>query len=142
MHRPLILRKNSAQKVTELLLLLLTGGVVYYGLEVWFRGWSHWSMAVCGAVCFLAIYRMNEAFPRLLLPVRALAGSAIITAAEFITGCIVNLWLGLDVWDYSDLPCQFLGQICLPFSVLWFLLCIPVCGISRLIRRTVFYAEE
>ena len=44
----------------------------------------------------------------------------IITGLELITGLIVNVWLGWDIWDYSDLPYNFKGQICLLYSVLWF----------------------
>jgi uncharacterized membrane protein len=46
-------------------------------------------------------------------------GSIIVTILEFIAGCILNLWLGLNVWDYSDLPFNILGQICPQFTFLW-----------------------
>ena len=32
-----------------------------------------------------------------------LLGACIVTVLEFLTGCIVNLWLGWDVWDYTCL---------------------------------------
>ncbi len=34
-------------------------------------------------------------------------------------------WLGWDVWDYSDLPGNFLGQICPQFAALWCILSGP-----------------
>ena len=40
-------------------------------------------------------------------------------AAEFAAGCVLNLWLGLGVWDYTDMPFNLMGQICLPFSAVW-----------------------
>ena len=129
---------NPFQKPVEASLVLLFGGVAYYGMETLLRGWSHWSMALCGAVCFYALYRINERYTRVSLPVRALMGALLITAVELVAGCLLNLGLGLAVWDYSKMPYQFLGQICLPYSVLWFLLCFPAAGISRLIRRHVF----
>lgn len=43
-------------------------------------------------------------------------------ALEFATGCVVNLWLGLDVWDYSQKPFNLLGQISLGSSVAWYFL--------------------
>ena len=52
--------------------------------------------------------------------------AAIITAIEFAAGCIVNLWLQMDVWDYSFLPLNLFGQVCLLYTFLWALLCIPV----------------
>ena len=46
-----------------------------------------------------------------------------VTAMEFITGIIVNKWCHLNVWDYSGLPFQVLGQICLPFMIIFSGLC-------------------
>lgn len=130
--------KTGQQRWTENLFLLLCGGVLYYGAEVAFRGWSHWSMAVCGGLALLFLYRFNERWPRLSLPLRAFIGALAVTALEFCAGCVFNLWLGMKIWDYSNLPLQLLGQICLPFSVIWFAACFPVCGFCRLLRRKLF----
>ena len=46
-----------------------------------------------------------------------------VTAMEFITGIIVNKWLHLAVWDYSNQPFHLFGQICLPFMVIFSGLC-------------------
>lgn len=46
-----------------------------------------------------------------------------VTSSEFITGIIVNKFLAWNVWDYSGLPMQFMGQICLPFTVIFSGLC-------------------
>ena len=46
-----------------------------------------------------------------------------VTAMEFITGIIVNKWLHLAVWDYTDQPFQIFGQICLPFMIIFSGLC-------------------
>ncbi|MBQ2734431.1 MAG: hypothetical protein IJF33_01225 [Clostridia bacterium] len=139
---PVEFRTVSFQKVTEAVFVCLFGGVIYYGIEVIWKGTSHWSMALCGALCFWFLYRMNRLHFRLPLPLRALAGTLFITAVELIAGCILNVGLGWDIWNYSELPLNFLGQICLPFSVLWFLLCFPCAFISYLIRRVVFLADE
>lgn len=133
---------SRLQYWAETLFLLLTGGVLYFGLEVLWRGWSHWSMAVCGGICFLVIYRINESFRELTFPLRALLGAVSVTAIEFLTGCVVNLWWGLGVWDYSALPLNLMGQICLPGSVIWFLLCLPAGALCFLIRRVIFLREH
>lgn len=109
------------------LFLFPIGAIGYYSLELAFRGRSHWSMAICGGLCICLIYVANRKFSRLPLLLRALIGSAIITAVEFVAGCILNLWLGWGIWSYAALPFNFLGQIAPAFSALWFLLCIPVC---------------
>ena len=133
--------KPPEQLWIELIFLFLSGGVLYYGLEIAWRGYSHWTMAFCGAICFFVIYRINEHLRFLSLPLRALLGAAAITAVEFLVGCICNLWLGWRIWDYSTLPYHIGGQICLPFSLLWFLLCFPVSLLCRLIRRRVFLSD-
>ena len=57
---------------------------------------------------------------------QAVAGGTVITAAEFVAGLVLNIWLGLGVWDYSGLPCNLLGQICPQFWAVWCLLAGPV----------------
>ena len=121
--------------------LALSGGVLYYGLEVFYRGYSHWSMALCGALGLCGIYLLNQRLPRLSLPLRALLISLGITLMELVAGGILNLWLGWEIWDYSSLPYSFAGQICLPFSVLWFLLAVPACLLCKLIQRHVFLED-
>ena len=31
------------------------GGMLYYGIEVIFRGFSHWSMFVLGGICMMSV---------------------------------------------------------------------------------------
>ena len=114
------------------ILLFSVGGAGYFSLEVLFRGYSHWSMALCGGVCLLSIFHMNKKMAKKKLAVRALGGAFIITAVEFVCGCFVNLLMKWRVWDYSHIPLNLLGQICLPFTFLWFALCIPICLIFNL----------
>ena len=38
---------------------------------------------------------------------------------------IVNIILQWNVWDYSNVPFNVMGQICLPFSIIWFFLSLP-----------------
>ena len=99
-------------------------------------------MALCGAIGFSYLYRINRRYLRLPLPLRALMGALFITAMELTAGCIFNLGLGWNIWDYSTLPLHFLGQICLPYSIFWFLLGFPGALLSYWIRRVVFFADE
>lgn len=62
----------------------------------------------------------------------------LITVLEFITGVIVNLWLQLDVWDYSTLPYNVLGQICLPYTAIWFFLSLVCIFLDDWIRVELF----
>ena len=74
-------------------------------------------MFLAGGSCFLLLGKLNTVEPRLPLPLRALAGAGIITTVELATGLLTNR--SYQVWDYRDMPLNFHGQICLPFSLLW-----------------------
>ena len=102
------------------MILGLVGGVIYIGIELLWRGYSHWTMFVLGGVCFVFLGWINEVIPwNMPLWKQAVIGTVIITVLEFVTGCIVNLWLGWNVWDYSNVLFNVLGQICLPYILLW-----------------------
>lgn len=102
------------------LFLFVTGGLLYNVLELFYRGWTHWTMFILGGICFICLGLINEIIPwEMPLWQQVLIGAGIITGLEFVTGCIVNLWLGWAVWDYSQMPGNILGQICPQFFVLW-----------------------
>jgi len=105
------------------ILLFFIGGYAYCGIEVLFRGFTHISMLVAGGICFVLIGRLNEAFPyKIALLSQMVISAVIITVVEFLVGLVVNVWLGLHVWDYSKLPYNFMGQICLLYINIWFFL--------------------
>lgn len=94
--------------------------MLYVGIELLWRGHSHWTMFVLGGLCFVLLGRINEVIPWCMpLWQQILIGTTIITGLEFVTGCIVNLWLGWGVWDYSNVPFNIMGQICVPYMLLW-----------------------
>lgn len=108
--------------------LFCIGGILYLTAELLWRGSSHWSMFALGGLCFLIIGLINERSRRYLPLVLQMAVSAfIITVLEFIAGYILNIRLGMEVWDYYDLPYNIMGQVCPLYTLLWFflsLLCI------------------
>jgi len=114
--------------------LITLGGVTYMAIELIWRQRTHWTMALTGGVCFLIIYKIYTRFPYMSLPLKCIIGSLVISALELIVGCIVNIRLGWGVWDYSNMPFNLLGRVCLMFSVLWGLFCIPISGLCRLIN--------
>ena len=115
-------------------LLFCLGGGAYVGLELLWRGWSHISMFFAGGLCFVLIGHLGEVEPRLPLPLRAVVGAAIVTAVELAFGMAVNR--NYTVWDYRSLPLNFMGQICLRFSLLWVgLSAVAMAVFSRLERQ-------
>lgn len=111
------------RRICKALILATIGGVVYASMELAFRGRTHWTMAVLGGVLFVVIGLFNEVLPwEMSLTLQAVLGSLVVTGMELVAGILLNCWLGLDIWDYSNLPFNLWGQICLPFSALWVLL--------------------
>ena len=107
-------------RLFKYLTLFMYGGIIYYHIEIAWRGHSHHSMVIAGGICFLLIGALNNYLPwNLGLVYQSLIGALIITIIELIVGLIVNIWLGLAVWDYSGLPLNLWGQISLPFTLLW-----------------------
>lgn len=68
--------------------------------------------------------------------------SIFVTAAEFITGIIVNKWFALHVWDYSCMPFQLFGQICLPYTMLFTCLCAAGIYLSANILYLLYDEEK
>ena len=115
------------------LALFLSGGALYVALELFWRGRSHGSMFLAGGTALVLLTGVFSRLPQLPAIWLCALGALLITAIEFITGAVVNGRLGLNVWDYSDLPCNLYGQVCLRYSLLWALLCAPVTLLPPLI---------
>ena len=108
--------------LNKYLTLFDVGGLLYILLELAWRGWSHWTMFVLGGLCFIGLGLINEVLSwEMPLWRQILVGACLITVLEFLTGCVVNLWLGWGVWDYSNKPGNILGQICPQLFLLWLL---------------------
>lgn len=120
-----------SERLLEIIVFIL-GGISYAMIEILFRGHTHWTMVLTGGACILTIYVLSGWWINVPLVVGALASAMIITFYEFCVGILVNLRLGWQVWDYSDMPGNILGQICPTFSAIWFLLCLIFLGIVRL----------
>ena len=114
-------------KFVRMMTLWLWGGFAYYLIELAWRGFSHPSMFIVGGICILVLGSINNYLPwEMPLLWQSLIGAVAITIIEFISGIIVNIWLGLGVWDYTHLPLNVLGQVSLLFFFLW----IPVAAFA------------
>lgn len=124
------------------LTLFLVGGAFYYALEVLFRGYSFLAMAGCGGLCFIICGVLNEKDRCMPLVFQMAIAAFGITAIEFVFGLILNVWLDLGMWDYSNMPGNILGQICPQFMVLWFFLSAVGIILDDLIRWKMFGEEK
>ena len=101
-------------------ILFVVGGAIYIVIEMLWRGYSHWAMFFVGGLCFLLVGEINEVIPwEMAFWKQMLIGGAVVTTVELFSGIIRNLVLKWHVWDYSKMPFNFLGQICLPFTLAW-----------------------
>lgn len=130
------------KKIIKYLILFLTGGGLYCLVEIGFRGYSFPTMIICGGLCFLLCGAINEKDRCMPLILQQLIASCGITAIEFLFGMILNVWLGLRMWDYSDMPGNILGQICPQFTVLWFFLSALGIFLDDYIRWLIFVEEK
>lgn len=130
------------KKIIKYLALFLIGGAIYYSLEVLFRGYSFPAMAVCGGLCFIICGVLNEKDRCMPLVLQQLIAAFGITMIEFASGLILNVWLKLNMWDYSNMPGNILGQICPEFTALWFLLSAVGIFLDDLIRWQIFGEEK
>ncbi len=123
-------------KTKQYFIVFFFGGLLYGLMELSFRGRTHWTMVLTGGAAFLIIYIINTEYVFLNFFLRCALGCVVITVLEFGVGMIVNVIFKLDVWDYSQMRFNILGQICPSFTALWFLLNIPAVFLCREINRS------
>lgn len=124
-------------------ILFAAGGVIYAGVEILWRGYTHWTMAVLGGILFVLIGGLNNWLPwEMSLVLQGAVGAVLVTAVELLAGLILNRWMGLGIWDYSQLPWNFMGQICLQFSLAWIALAILAVILDDWLRHWIFNEQR
>lgn len=105
-------------------IFILFGGMLYAGAEVLFRGYSYRAMIIVGGMVFALIDGINDwIFPwDMPFAQQVCISTLIATVVEFFSGYILNICLHMGIWDYSNMPLNIMGQICLPFILVWLLL--------------------
>lgn len=128
-------------KLSQGFFAFLMGFFIYSLIEILNRGYTHWTMSVTGGTVLAILYAINSRQTMTLIK-SCFIGAFIITGIEFIVGIFDNIIMGWNVWDYSSMPLNLLGQICLPFSAAWFLLCIPAYYLCREMRSRFLQPDE
>ena len=111
------------------------------GIELLWRGYSHWSMGIAGGLCFFIfgiLWSKVSLLPKIYFPI---IGALIITLIELIFGIFINIILKKNIWDYSNLPFNFLGQISLSYTTAWGFLSIiffPLAGKLKILLTGIF----
>jgi uncharacterized membrane protein len=122
----------------EIVAIFVIGESGYSLIELFWRGYTHWTMSITGGLCFLSIYKLNTRMLKASFWKKCLASTSLITGIEFVCGCVINRWLKWDVWNYQAQRLNFMGQICLIYSCLWFLLSIPTLCLCNFLKKRYF----
>ncbi|MDD4716102.1 MAG: hypothetical protein PHT34_06125 [Oscillospiraceae bacterium] len=132
------------QRLLKNCFLFALGGVLFYLLEVCWRGYSHPAMMVVGGLCFLLIGQINEHMLTWNMSLLLQMGIAavMVTAVELAAGLVLNVWLGLDIWNYRNLKGNLWGQICPQFALMWFLLSAVAILLDDYIRYWFFREDR
>lgn len=133
---------KTYSKFSKYELLFFVGAFLYYFLEVLFRGYSFLTMAICGGLGFLLCGAINEKDRCMPLVLQMALAAVGITMIELIAGLILNVSLGLNMWDYSSMPGNILGQICPQFMVIWFFLSAVGIILDDVLRWKMFGEEK
>ena len=131
------------------MLLWTWGGAVYFLMEVAYKTIGgrpetiSWTMLAVALLLCIPVERCGAELPwGVPLWLQALACAALVTAVELVAGLILNVWLGLGVWDYSGIPFNLWGQICPRYAVLWWVLCLAFIPVFDWLRWAVEGGER
>ena len=90
-------------------------------------------MFLAGGTSFLLLGQLSGAK---IHPVwKAVLGAGVITGVELAVGLLFNR--NYQVWDYRKVPLSFMGQICLPFSLLWIPVGMGAMGLYKILDRSL-----
>ena len=136
-------KKITKEERLQLGFVAILGGFLYFYLENFVRGFSHYSMILCASISFYCIGYLSKMKRKQYSIFRLMAlGALIITTFEFLTGILVNIVLDLKVWNYENQPFHILGQICLPYSLLWFFLALVPIFLQDYLGYLLFHQEK
>lgn len=127
-------------KINKSLLLFIVGFMSYITIEVLFRGYSYPLMGACGGIAVILLDKINDKISwNVDIMLQGLCGSFLITFFELIIGELaLHTTLVPQMWNYSNMPLNFDGVICLPFSIVWFFLAIVAIFVADAINYYVF----
>lgn len=129
------MNKNVFRKT----ILFLVGFCLYITIECLFRGYSYPLMGICGGIMMIILDTFNNQISWSMdILLQGCLGAVIITLIEFIIGKSLKLLSLPPMWDYSNIPFNIDGIICLPFSLIWVLLSIIGIFIADAINYYVF----
>lgn len=125
------------KSVMRLIFFYCFAGGLYMTLELIYRQFTDYTMFYLAGFIGLLLLVINEWLDYntdFLLQVFVCGSCALLS--ELICGVIFNA--DFHIWDYRDLPFNFMGQIQLYFAVIWYVLSAIFIPILDYIDYTMF----
>lgn len=119
------IRKHAGAALLSLLLWVWTGTLYFFMEVVWKTASGRpesisWTMLLTVIILAIPLERFGAELPwDMPLMAQSVICGVAITVVEFIAGLIINVWLGMGVWDYSNMPGNIMGQVCPQFLLMW-----------------------
>lgn len=128
-------------KILKNIILFIVGFCAYITIEVLWRGYSYALMGVCGGLAIVILDKINNKISwNTDILLQGLSGSLLITLFELVIGEIALRTSLLPImWDYSNVPFNYDGVICLPFSIVWLFISIAAIMLADAINYYVFH---
>ena len=100
------------KKFGKAAILFLIFGFIYFIIEtIWKGHLTHWSMFIVAGIAGILIGSINEYIPwEMPFWQQCVIGMIIATILEGCSGLILNVWLNLNIWDYSSSFLNFFYQ--------------------------------
>jgi uncharacterized membrane protein len=101
----------------------------FTGITKWsLCGWTSLWMFIIGGFCAVLIGSLNDkpSYYNLKMWQQVIMGGSLITDIELLSGVFFNMYLHLNLWDYSQVKFNFMGQICLQNCIYWYLLSVVI----------------
>lgn len=130
------------KKIFQYALIFAFGFFVYFTIELLWDGSSTYAMGILGGLSLISIGALNDCAFTMKTPIwlQMIVGCIIITLLELGTGLVLNM--DYHIWDYRDMPCNFMGQICLAFSGIWLILSLACILIQDYLNYVLFNADK
>lgn len=131
--------KDIWKRVIKYTVLFVVFSALYVWIEIMFRNRSDRSMLALSGVLGVILGMGNNVVPWSMGLVQQglIGGFLIVTPMEYFVGkFLVNQ--DLSIWNYSNMPYNIDGQICLPFTLIWCVISVVVVVLDDYLRYFIF----
>ena len=123
------------------IVVFILGGLIYCGIELIFRGRTHFTMFLLAGCCSLVMAGLNNIFSfDMPFLIQVFISGFVCSVGEYIFGILFNK--NFTIWDYRNLPGTFANnQLNILFCILWLLLSVIGIPIMDYVEWKYFKEE-